>query len=115
MAGKLPDFFGDSFGPVINDLDSEARNWLTDRPIAWKLMLEVTYGIMKDGVPFSMKLVIEMLRHRFNVKGTGVRLSSNSYTTYFARLLCDWEPKFLNMITGYKKAAEGCDPLAYLL
>lgn len=108
---KHPDFFGDHFGPAINKLDTGARRWLTDRPIAWQLMLEVTYEIMKDGVPFAMKLVIEMLRHRFNVDGTGIRMASNGYTTYFARLLCAWDSDFLNMITGHKKAAAGHDPL----
>lgn len=105
-----PDFFENPFPPTLNHHDTKAREWLAESPFGWEMMVAVTYELMKDGVPFSMKLVHEMLRHRFRVKSLG-KWASNSCTPYFARLLCAWEPKFSGLLTGWKDEAEVFDAL----
>ena len=101
MSGYV-DFFGVPLGEPVNALDRKARQWLTQNPIAWSLMLSLAQELAKDGVPFSCKLVHEMLRHKLNVAGIGVK-ASNSYTTYFARMLCDFDPDLNGKLTGWKR------------
>jgi len=108
----VPDFFGPPFEePLDSTQDVAARLWLADHPIVWAMMIEVAFELAKDGVPFGMKLVCEMLRHRFRVMGWG-RMATNTYTGCFVRLLRSWDPVFRKLMTSRgEKAAEDIEPM----
>ena len=65
---------------------------------------------MKDKIPISMKLVIELARHHARKAGIGVKIS-NSYTTYIRNLICRAMPAAEQYLTGGRRNADLEDQL----
>lgn len=99
------------WGLLVNDLDRRARNWLTAHQEAWLFLTEAVTEFLKDKIPFSMKLVVEMARHSALKEGIGVQLS-NSYTTYVRDLICVELPEAEKYLTGGQRKAKEEDRLA---
>ncbi len=84
----MRDFLDEAvWGPVASNLDRATRLWLNNHQAAWPFLTDVVTQLLRDEIPISMKLIIEMARHNARKLGVGVRIS-NSYTTYIRDLIC---------------------------
>lgn len=107
----MRDFLDEAeWGPVINELDEKARQWLNRHPQAWPFLTETVKALLKDRIQLSMKLVIELARHNARKVGVGVQFS-NSYTTHVRNLICVALPEAKEYLTGGRRTADVRDSL----
>lgn len=88
--------------PPSNDLDVKARQFLRDNPEVWTLFVQMTKVMLERKEAFGMKMLVEVARWK-HIIDTSDRNSSfklsNSYTSYFVRLLIHFFPPVTDLVT----------------
>ena len=104
MQNELPDLFIEPFPPIINSMDIKTRQWLQRSPHMWQLALRTVDMFTPSNKPFSMRLIIEMMRYIASVGGLRNCKIPNSYAPYLCRLLVAWKPDLATFLSNRTKS-----------
>jgi hypothetical protein len=91
----------DGFGPVQNEMDGLARNWLQENPQIFPLYERYAEEIVRRGRRFSISLLTERIRWEMHLNWEpdedGFKISNN-HRAYLARYLIARHPDYAKFI-----------------